>query len=234
VRWGSRGVVLKFLNNSQNISTKFLRETIFNKLIAKDASSFIVDCYGISQDPETRNYVMVMEYMSEGNLREFLQQNYKKLNFSDRLYQLLVIVQGLESIHETSLVHRDLHAGNVLNLILNNRPYSYISDLGLSRPANETDSDKTYGVLPYVAPEVLREKEYTSAADIYSFGMLAYELFSNQPPYYEYFHDDCLALRICEGLRPNLEEVIAPQLLKDLISRCWDANPEQRPTAGEI
>ena len=40
--------------------------------------------------------------------------------------------------------------------------------------------------------------------------------------------------RICEGLRPNLEKVVAPRLLKDLISRCWDAHPEQRPTAGEL
>src|SRR5207244_220432 len=140
----------------------------------------------------------------------------------------------LNSINLASLVNQDLHAGNVLNFILNNSTYSYITDLGLSRPAQETQKEQVYGVLPYVAPEVLREKKYTSAADVYSFGMVAYELFSNQPPFVEYTHDDCLALRICEGLRPNLEEVIAPQLLKDLISRCWDVSPEQRPTAGEI
>src|SRR6185312_4532531 len=98
--------------------------------------------------------------------------------------------------------------------------HSYISDLGLSRPVSETNKDKIYGILPYVAPEVLRKKNYTPAADVYSFSMIAYELFSNQPPLAEYAYDSLLALRICEGLRPNLEEVIAPQLLKDLISRC--------------
>jgi len=217
------------------MTAEFFQEIINHKLVAKDATSFIVDFFGISQEPETGNYVMVMIYMKEGNLRQLLQRNYKQLNFPKRLNQLLTIAQGLESIHEAGLVHQDFHAGNVLNrLNSDNDIDSYIADLGLSRPASETNKKKVYGVLPYVAPEVLREKKYTQASDIYFFGMIAYELFSNQPPFAEYVCDSVLAFRICEGLRPNLQEVIAPQLLKDLISRCWDAQPEQRPTVSEI
>jgi len=126
----------------------------------------------------------------------------------------------LNAIHEKGLVHRDFHAGNIL--IRRSFDYSdcYITDLGLSRPADESDRGKVYGVLPYVAPEVLRGELYTQASDIYSFGIVAYELFANSFPYREYAHDFLLALRICEGLRPNLDDVKIPQLLKDLISKC--------------
>jgi len=202
------------------MTTDFLQEIINHKLITRDVYSLIVTCYGISREPETGNYLMVMRYIPEGNLRQFLQSNCQQLNFSDRLFQLLNITQGLLSIHQSDLVHQDLHAGNVLSSILNNFTYSYITDLGLSRPVNETNKDKIFGVLPYVAPEVLRGEKYTPKSDVYSLSMIAYELFSNKPPFAEYSHDSLLALRICEGLRPNLAEVIAPQLLKDLISHC--------------
>ena len=80
-----------------------------------------------------------------------------------------------------------------------------------------------------VAPELLSFSSlknpnvpapYSQAADIYSFGMIAYELFSSLCPYPEYDYDRVLAFRICEGLRPNLEELKIPQLLRDLIERC--------------
>jgi len=172
-----------------------------------------VPCYGISQDPVTKNYIIVMDYMEGGNLRQYLIS--KKLNFSDKLQRLFNIVQGLKNIHQKNLVHRDFHSGNILN----SGTHSFIADLGLCRPVNEIGNDKVYGVLPYVAPEVLRDKKYTQAADIYSFGMIAYELFSGLPPYCDYVHDSALALRICEGLRPKFQ-IKVPQLLVDLIEKC--------------
>jgi len=202
------------------MASEFLQEITNHKLVVRDTSSLIVNCYGISQEPKTGNYAMVTQYIPGGNLRQFLQSNYQQLNFRDRINQLICISQGLNSIHEANLVHRDFHAGNVLNLSRNNRTYSLIVDLGLCQPASETNKEKVYGVLPYVAPEVFLGGKYTPAADIYSLSMVIYELFSNQPPFAEYAYDSLLALRICEGLRPNLAEVIAPQLLKDLISRC--------------
>jgi len=177
-----------------------------------------VKCYGISQDPVTKNYVMVMEYIKDGNLRQFL--NSKKLSFINRLNLLKNLAFGLELIHEQDLVHKDFHSGNILNIFRSEYcTDSYIADLGLSRPANETNDEKIYGVLPYLAPEVLREKKYTKTSDIYSFGIIAYEIFSNSPPFREYDHDTALAERICDGLRPQFE-IELPQLLKDLIESC--------------
>ncbi|RIA80931.1 kinase-like domain-containing protein, partial [Glomus cerebriforme] len=128
------------------------------------------------------------------------------------------IIEGLKNIHQQNLVHRDFHAGNILTNHAYNR--SYISDLGLCRPANEVDDEKTYGVLPYIAPEVLRDQPYTQKSDIYSFGIVTYEIFASSYPYYELSHDEFLAIKICQGLRPNIDELKIPQLLKDLIKKC--------------
>ncbi|CAI2201888.1 13213_t:CDS:1, partial [Funneliformis geosporum] len=119
-------------------------------------------------------------------------------------------------IHQKSLVHRDFHAGNILN----NNVNSFITDLGLCRPVNKENKEKNiYGVLPYVAPEVLKSKQYTSASDIYSFGIVAYEVLSGLPPYYDLAHDGLLGLAICQGLRPQFK-IKFPQLLEALINKC--------------
>jgi serine/threonine protein kinase len=200
------------LNDSQNITLKFLTEVANTKLV--DNSHQIVKCYGISQNPITKNYLMVMEYIRGGNLRSFLQ--YNKLSFEDKLRKLSNVVRGLNVIHQQNLVHRDFHSGNILN----DQQSSYITDLGLSQPINyQKEEGKTFGVLPYVAPEVLQKQPYTKASDIYSLGIVAYELFANSYPY-PALDDMNLAFKICQGLRPNIDEVKIPQLLKDLIKRC--------------
>ncbi|PKB98330.1 kinase-like protein, partial [Rhizophagus irregularis] len=119
-----------------------------------------------------------------------------------------------------------------------------ITDLGLCQPANVKSSQNTqnsnkkiYGVLPYVAPEVLREKKYTQKSDIYGFGIIAYEICTGFPPYYDIAHDDFLAIKIsmkiCNGLRPKSNYKI-PQFIFDIINQCWDADPLKRPNAEEL
>ncbi|GBC01288.1 hypothetical protein RclHR1_04130004 [Rhizophagus clarus] len=89
----------------------------------------------------------------------------------------------LEAIHKLNLIHGDFHNGNLLcgkyytNMV--------ISDLGLCRPANQPNvKNEIYGVLPYMAPEVLRGKPYTKAADIYSFGIIMWEMTSGVPAFH--------------------------------------------------
>jgi serine/threonine protein kinase len=111
--------------------------------------------------------------------------------------------------------------------------------MGLCKPVdysyNSSKDTKSniYGVLPYIAPEILRGGVYTKAADIYSFGIIMYEVISGLSPYHDLSHDECLAIKICRGLRPMFN-IKVPQSVVHLIKKCLDANSSNRPTAIEI
>ncbi len=173
-----------------------------------------------------------MEYAEHGNLRNYLNNN-PNLNWYNKIDILYNIAKGLEEIHKNELIHRDVHVGNVV--ILSKLPC--ITDMGLCKPANYKEikdtKNKIYGVLSYVAPEILRKQPYTQTSDIYSFGIIMYEVISELPPYHDKEHDVNLAINICQGLRPRFN-IKVPQLILHLIKRCLDANPLNRPTAKEI
>ncbi|CAG8556614.1 20010_t:CDS:10 [Racocetra fulgida] len=227
-------VVLKSLNSSrENITDDFLEEIANHRLVdSRPDSRGIVPFYGISRDPKTGDYLMVMEYVEDGDLRQFSKDILINADLSikiEHLFSKIVLMhelsKGLKLIHDRGLMHRDFHPGNILCTRVGKSfggffcTHASITDLGLCRPANETNKENVYGVLPYVAPEVLQGQPYTQASDIYSFGIIAYEIFANAHPYPE-MDDLDLALKICQGLRPNLDTAILPQLLKDLIKRC--------------
>jgi serine/threonine protein kinase len=150
-----------------------------------------------------------------------------------RIIALLDIVTGLKKIHEKGLLHRNLHIGNLVVF----RQTVCIIDIGLCKPANYKELNNTensvYGVLPYVAPEILRGQPYTKESDIYSFGIIMYEIISGMTPYHGIEHNEYLAKKICEGLRPRLN-VNVPQLILHLIKRCLDANPSNRPNVKDL
>src|SRR3954468_1888745 len=106
--------------------------------------------------------------------------------------------------------------------------------MGLCGEVENIDATKIYGVMPYVAPEVLRGKPYTQAADIYSFGMVMYFVATYRQPFADHAHDQDLALSICNGIRPEITEKEAPKCYIDLMKKCWDPNPDNRPNAEEI
>src|SRR4051794_40361659 len=193
--------------------------------------STIVKCFGISQDPKTKNFLMVMEYIKNGSMSQYLKSNYNELTSFNKFISLYCIAQGLKVIHNKGFIHKDLHSGNILSY---DESSCYITDLGLCKPVDEQDEKNIHGVLPYVAPEILRGKTYTQSADIYSFGILACEILSGLPPYHNLPHDEFLALKICQGLRPKFNNVKVPLLLENLIDQCLDADPLNRPTAKEM
>jgi len=187
----------------------------------------IIKCYGITQDPDTKDYMMVLKYCGNGNLRNSLN---KSEGYISKINYLLLIARGLLDIHNAGKVHKDFHSGNILF----DKNTSYISDLGMCQPANnEAKKEGIYGVLPFIAPEVLRGYQYTKAADIYSFGIVMNEFMSEESPYNNIPHDHILAVKICKGLRPRISED-TPKLLADLIMKCWDAKSDNRPTAKEL
>ncbi|POG80244.1 kinase-like domain-containing protein [Rhizophagus irregularis DAOM 181602=DAOM 197198] len=170
---------------------------------------------------------MVLYYCNDGNLRNYYLN--KPENDTLKLYTLSIIAFGLLNIHNAERVHKDFHSGNILYSLS-----AYISDLGMCQPANAmSGKEGVYGVLPYMAPEVIRGYQYTKASDIYSFGIIMNEYLSEEIPFNNIPHDEYLAVEICKGFRPKISESI-PELLASLIMKCWDANAENRPTAKEL
>ncbi|POG76983.1 kinase-like domain-containing protein [Rhizophagus irregularis DAOM 181602=DAOM 197198] len=190
-------------------------------------------CYGVTKDPESRNFMMVMGYAKDGSLRQHLNNSFNSTNWYEKLDILETIAEGLDFIHQKGLIHRDFHCGNILK----DNNFTFITVLGLCRPANvkssQNECKELYGVLPYVAPEVLRGKEYTQESDIYGFGIIAYEVCTGLPPYHDIVHDKFLAISICQGLRPKSNYKI-PQLILNIIKQCWDADPLKRPKANKL
>ncbi|KAF0507730.1 kinase-like domain-containing protein [Gigaspora margarita] len=191
-RKGACKVALKMLDNSKDIRPEFLHELRAHYKCL--SSGLVLTCYGITQHPDTKDYMMVMDYAKQ--------------------------------------VHKDFHSGNILFNTFTRRPA--IGDLGLCRPVNEgLDEKPVFGVLPYVAPEILLGKPYTKASDIYSFSMVMYEVSSLKKPYYNYAHDASLALNITKGLRPQILEG-TPKQYVELMKICWQRDPIGRPNAADL
>src|SRR6185369_17529078 len=88
---------------------------------------------------------------------------------------------------------------------------------------------------PYVAPEVLLGDHYTKASDIYSFGMIMWNLVSGIQPFSDVPHDEKLAYEIIiNERRPKIDEDNFPKIFTDLMRKCWDSDPKKRPTSQQL
>ncbi|RHZ60907.1 hypothetical protein Glove_350g157 [Diversispora epigaea] len=226
----SKMIAMKKLKNSQNVSEDFANEI---KAYHKNNHLNIINIiriYGITQDPITREYAIIMRYCDKGDLKHIIRQKDEPLSWSNRLLILFRITNALKDIHKNGYVHCDIHPGNVLK----NGYYTYLSDLGLCKPVNyETKSNEIYGIIPYVAPEVFRGKSFTAASDIYSLGMIMWELTSRKAPFEYRSHDAHLIIDICKGIRPEIVKG-TPEIYVNLMKSCWQSDPSKRPTSGEM
>ena len=130
-------------------------------------------------------------------------------------------------------IHHDLHSGNIFSY--DDNWSSLIGDLGLCQQVvdKKDNPNKIFGVIPYLAPEVLSKKSYTKESDIYSFGMIMWEFTTGKKPFHDRPHDHYLMLDILKGERPQITDD-TPEFYTELMKKCWDHNPENRPTAREI
>ncbi|RIB12816.1 kinase-like domain-containing protein, partial [Gigaspora rosea] len=167
----SSTVALKTLTGSMENNNDFLKEF---KSLMKCTLNYndMLAIYGITQNTQTNEYLIVFQYANDGSLYKYLRKNFSALTWETKLQILKDISDKLDNIHSCAYIHADFHSGNILQ-----DQRSYIADLGLSKKNDENDSeDNIYGVMPYVAPEVLLGHKFTKAADIYGLGVIMSEI----------------------------------------------------------
>ncbi|RHZ74608.1 hypothetical protein Glove_220g24 [Diversispora epigaea] len=196
--------------------------------------SYKSDIY-ITQIPKTKNYAFILYYAKYGDLYHFLNKNFAKMTWENKIVFLRNIVGGIKRIHNKKILHRDLHSGNIL--IQDNFGRAIISDLGFSQPATiKSDlsrKSQIYGIIPYMAPELFKGRPYSYKSDIYSLGMIMWQMTSGHRPFHDQEHGPKLILDILDGKRPEITED-TPECWANLMKRCWHPDPSQRPTINEI
>ncbi|RHZ83915.1 hypothetical protein Glove_86g58 [Diversispora epigaea] len=200
-------------------------------------SRFFAKYYGISKNPSTQNYIIVMDLFDD-DLHDFLTKTFWELGWQSKIEILFSTAYCLENLNEQNLVHCDLHSGNIWL-----ESDSIFLDLGLCILENDVilntniKNNKIYGSIPYIPPEVLRGNEFIRASNIYSFGGIMYEIVTAQRPFADQAHDTYLMIDICNGVRPKVPDFILnwiPEWYLDLMYRCWNDDPSERPTADEL
>ncbi|KAK8892462.1 hypothetical protein M9Y10_029691 [Tritrichomonas musculus] len=188
--------------------------------------------------------MLITEYKSNGSLYDLLelQRKGKALSFFNNTAKYIItygIAKGMEFLHDNNVIHRDLKPQNIL---LNEYFLPTIGDFGLAKiidPENPDRQSTMAGTFIYQAPEILKGKEYNMKVDIYAFGIVLYEIVTGQRPYHNYLNNPPrLLFRLSsERLRPKIPNEMknkVPFEIEDLMERCWDDEPENRPTFSEI
>ncbi|CAG8559499.1 15340_t:CDS:2 [Funneliformis mosseae] len=241
---GHFGVVYKTHWNSMNKDV--VRKTPFLEnndaiqheiqILAKvQASDNIIRFLGITQEPKSNIYSIVMEYADEGDLRTYLKINFQNLEWDKKLQLAFNIANGLNCLHWYHILHRDLHSKNVVI----HKGIAKITDFGNSKSMDSQTSvhNNVFGILPYLAPELLepdlQRLPYSVKTDIYSLGVLFWEISSGNPPLMNFTIGPTLAIAIMNGKR---EEVIpnTPYDYHELYTFCWDQNQDKRPMIQHV
>lgn len=177
--------------------------------------------------------VMILtEYMENGALDSFLRLNDGQFTPIQLVGMLRGIASGMKYLSEMSYVHRDLAARNIL---VNSNLVCKVSDFGLSRFLTENSSDPTYtsslgGKIPirWTAPEAIAFRKFTSASDVWSYGIVMWEVMSfGERPYWDMSNQDVInAIEQDYRLPPPPE---CPASLHQLMLDCWQKERSSRP-----
>ncbi|KAF6138536.1 hypothetical protein GIB67_022570 [Kingdonia uniflora] len=197
----------------------------------------VVSFYGIVRDGPDGSLATVTEFMVNGSLKQFLQKKDRTIDRRKRLIIAMDSAFGMEYLHGKNIVHFDLKCENLLvNMRDPHRPICKIGDLGLSKVKQHTlVSGGVRGTLPWMAPELLSGKSnmVTEKIDVYSFGIVMWELLTGEEPYAEKHCASIIGGIVNNTLRPQVPTWCDPEW-KSLMESCWASEPGERPSFTEI
>src|SRR5687768_10806569 len=100
-------------------------------------SMTLLGFYGITKDPETKEFIMIVEFANRGNLKSILSTDFNNISWKVKVKNLWYLISDLYHLHSLEYCHKDFHSGNILY----DGTVSFLSDFGLSRPADEQKFD---------------------------------------------------------------------------------------------
>ncbi|XP_029355737.1 ephrin type-B receptor 3b isoform X5 [Echeneis naucrates] len=186
---------------------------------------------------KSRPVMIVTEFMENGALDSFLRLNDGQFTVIQLVGMLRGIAAGMKYLSDMNYVHRDLAARNIL---VNSNLVCKVSDFGLSRFLEDDPSDPTYtsslgGKIPirWTAPEAIAYRKFTSASDVWSYGIVMWEVMSyGERPYWDMSNQDVInAVEQDYRLPPPMD---CPTALHQLMLDCWVKERNLRPKFTQI
>ena len=250
IGYGGFGTVYRatWLPRNHIVAVKKLHLAHWNEKAKKDfftelslidilRSPYIVNFYGACI--ETDKFALVMEHMPLGSLYKILHTDKISLDWSDRLSIALQTTKGINYLHTLpqSILHRDIKSSNFLLAKSHPKYIVKLCDFGLAQTRNEsmrlTQVNHTFfGTVQWTAPEILRLKKHTDKSDVYSLGMVFWELAANKIPY-DGHQSGIIRDFVLAGDRLDIPDG-TPSSFASLIKKCWANNPDDRPNCSQV
>jgi serine/threonine-protein kinase len=222
-------LILKFLNpsiaNDEEMMQRFVHELRYSRKITHPNVIRIYDFLHIRG-----NYAISMEYFPSHTLGGEVQDG-KPLALRRAVRLGMDVAKGMSVAHAVGIVHRDLKPANVL---INEEGVVKIVDFGVAAAQHQGDTQLTktgyvIGSPKYMAPEQILGKKVDERADIYSLGVILYEMMTGSPPYHRGDHMSVMYQHVQGRARPPIElNPALPQGLSDLIMKCMSVDKEKR------
>ena len=186
----------------------------------------IVEVYEIGKGKE--HAFVAMQYLPNGSLEEYIQKNFP-ISVKQALTFLQQICTGLEAIHSKNIIHRDLKSGNIM---FDENMNIRIMDFGLSKSpliTAMTSLGTVLGTLGFVAPEQVTNVNIDQRADIFSLGVIMYQMFTKRLPFSG--ENEIALIHSIFNTQPTPPHEINPGIpiaLSKIIMKCLEKNPENR------
>lgn len=242
---GSFGVVYRGLFRRNQVAVKKSKMTFKNSdfineisMLDKFRCDYIVYYFGYVN--VLKNCMIVTEFAPYGNMNTIIGKN---LDESVKIKMILDCAKGIQYLHINGILHRDIKPDNILLFDVNNTDSTVVNakltDFGTCRNINLLMTNMSFtrgiGTPKYMAPELLDRQHYKKPADIYSFSITMYELFSDAFAYdrSRFRYEWNIASFVQSGKRLELD-IIKNEKIKELIQNTWKSNPLERLTIDEI